>query len=247
MSEEKKVSLPEKRAILRFLSGENNKEIIKLRRAATIFGREKGDIILNDHEISATHCQIQYINHDYHLFDMNSSNGTFCNDQAVVRIKLNSGDRIRIGQTDFLFQLEHADDVQHISTIFQASKEVYPPNEKTSIVDSLIEHERHNSQRWELVITTTYPNRHQEEHCLSQNLVYLGRATSFGLFAEDPELSRRHLMIKANDLGEVFIEDQNSTNGSFLNGKRIQGIHQVKPSDQIRIGSCELRLKTIAR
>jgi pSer/pThr/pTyr-binding forkhead associated (FHA) protein len=50
--------------------------MVKLRRDATILGREKGDILIKDREISSTHCQIQFIEGVYHIFDMNSTNGT---------------------------------------------------------------------------------------------------------------------------------------------------------------------------
>jgi len=96
----------EKRGVLYRMSGSGQSEAVKLRRDATIFGREKGDIIVNDHEISSTHCQIQEINGVYHVFDMNSTNGTFVNNERIVKAKLKDGDIITVGQTSFKFKLE---------------------------------------------------------------------------------------------------------------------------------------------
>jgi pSer/pThr/pTyr-binding forkhead associated (FHA) protein len=50
-------------------------------------------------------------------------------------------------------------------------------------------------------------------------------------------------MVKVNDTGEIFIEDQGSTNGSFLNGKRITGMHLVGPQDEVRVGTSTLKIR----
>ncbi len=50
-------------------------ELIKLRRDSTIFGRSKGDVIIDDREVSSTHCQFQVLGSDVFVFDMNSTNG----------------------------------------------------------------------------------------------------------------------------------------------------------------------------
>src|SRR6476661_2387386 len=110
----------EKRGVLYFLSNASGDEAVKLRRDATIFGREKGDIIIQDHEVSSTHCQIQNIGAVYHIFDMNSTNGTFVNNERIVKAKLNHGDIITVGQSTFRFQLEDESSVRHIATIFKA-------------------------------------------------------------------------------------------------------------------------------
>ena len=96
-----------------------------------------------------------------------------------------------------------------------------------------------------LRIDVIYGNGQQEVIDLTQKLVFLGRASSFGLFDQDPEMSRKHLLVKLNETGEVFVEDQGSTNGSFINGRRINGMHQVSPTDEIRIGLCRLTIATV--
>lgn len=233
------------RAILSISSGNEKYETIKLKKAGTIFGRENGDILLNDSEVSSTHCQIQYIEGDYYLFDMNSSNGTLLNGKPIVKQKLKTNDLIVIGKTKLTFTLESEQSVQHISTISQTSKELYAGHEKISIVDSLIEKEKQDNINVSLLITVSYRNTPAEEHIIKQKSLYLGRATSFGPFEHDESISRRHLLIKLNENGDVFIEDQGSANGSFLNEKKIHGLHLVSPDDLIRIGSCTIKLKAL--
>lgn len=232
-----------KRGILYPIENGKAREIIKLRRDATIFGREKGDIIVNDHEVSSTHCQIQDINSIYHIFDMNSTNGTFVNNERIIKAKLNHGDIITLGQTSFRFQLEDEASVRHIATVFKSqNKKSFHDSNKTNLVDTLIEGDLRTNQTYLIILQVFYQDGSRDDIELSQRTLYIGRASSFGKFEQDPEISRKHLMVKVNDTGEIFIEDQGSTNGSFLNGKRITGMHLVSPQDEIKVGTSTLRI-----
>jgi pSer/pThr/pTyr-binding forkhead associated (FHA) protein len=239
---------PELRGVLYIVSGGDNapKEAIKLRRDSTIFGREKGDILINDHEISSTHFQIQNINDTFHIFDMNSTNGTFVNKSRIVRAKLAPGDFIGVGQTAFRFEIESEAQVRHISTIFNSSQQKKESlDQRASLVDTLIENELRDSKVWGIVINVTYGNGKSEEIKIEQNVTYIGRASSFGSFDQDNEISRKHLKIKVNEQGEIFVEDQGSTNGSFVNGLKITGLQPVTERDDIRVGFCKMRLRTL--
>ncbi|MES2745907.1 MAG: FHA domain-containing protein [Bdellovibrionota bacterium] len=229
----------DKRGVLVCISGKSQNELVKLRRDNTIFGREKADIIVSDLEVSATHCQIQCIEDTYHIFDMNSSNGTFVNGQRIVKARLKEGDVLEIGKTVFRFGLEDEKNVRHIPTLYSSTKK---SDKTTSLVDTLIERELKLANKVFLEIVVTYGNNHRETIELHQKVAYIGRASSFGSFDQDTEISRKHLMIKLNDTGEVFIEDQGSTNGAFLNGQKITGMHRVQPTDEVRVGRCVLKI-----
>lgn len=233
--------MKEKRGVLVCISGKRKDEIVKLRRDNTIFGREKADIIVSDAEVSATHCQVQNIDDNYHIFDMNSSNGTYLNGERIVKAKLVEGDVIEIGKTSFRFALEDEKNVRHIPTLFTSSSA--KSKDKThSLVDTLIEDELNSSKHVQLIIKVVYGNGHKEVIELQQKVAFIGRASSFGQFDQDTEISRKHLMIKLNDTGEIFVEDQGSTNGSFINGEKINGMHIVKASDEIKVGKCLLSI-----
>ncbi len=230
----------ELRATLTFLSGDHADEVIKLRRDATIIGREKGDVTINDSEISATHCQIQEIGGVYHIFDMNSTNGTFVNNERVVKAKLKENDLITIGNTSFRINLKEEQGIRHISTVFKSMKG--DKSKSSSLIETLIESELSNTHIHGIRIEATYGNGQKDVIELQQRMVYIGRASSFGHFDKDTEISRKHLLIKLSNTGEVFIEDQGSTNGSLLNGKKIKGMHQVHPNDIVQVGDTKLRI-----
>lgn len=228
------------------LDPSGGQEMIKLRRDATIFGREKGDIILDDIETSSTHCQVVHIRGEYFVFDMNSTNGTYVNNQKILKHKLEPGDVVNMGTTQFRFAMEAAANVGHIATIFKRKEEPQLKDHRTSVVDSLIETELSTAvNNTQIHLEVIYHDGGGEDFTLNQRVIYLGRASSFGKFDKDPEISRKHLLVKLNDSGEIFIEDQGSTNGTTLNGQAIQGMHQITPSDVVQIGLTKIRVRAI--
>lgn len=57
----------------------------------------------------------------------------------------------------------------------------------------------------------------------------------------DPEVSRRHARIRQLDAGPA-VEDIGSSNGTFINGRRIQGITPLSAGDRVRFGRTIWRL-----
>jgi pSer/pThr/pTyr-binding forkhead associated (FHA) protein len=70
--------------------------------------------------------------------------------------------------------------------------------------------------------------------------IMLGRSPSADLRIDDPFASASHARIFPR--GQfMYIEDMGSTNGTFLNGRQLQGTQQLSPADSIRIGDTEYR------
>ena len=69
----------------------------------------------------------------------------------------------------------------------------------------------------------------------------IGREGS-DIVVADPEVSRRHAAIREHD-GGVAIEDLGSTNGTFVNGERIEGLHSLSDGDTVRLGNTTWRLR----
>lgn len=80
--------------------------------AATTIGRAaECTIPVRDRYLSRKHAEIHASNGGWILKDCGSANGTFVNGDRVVKERpLNSGDRIRIGDTELVFQSEAATD-----------------------------------------------------------------------------------------------------------------------------------------
>lgn len=62
------------------------------------------EIVIKDPYISKKHLRIVKDEDDYFLEDLKSANGTYINgDRVMDVVKLNNGDRITVGQVEFLF------------------------------------------------------------------------------------------------------------------------------------------------
>jgi pSer/pThr/pTyr-binding forkhead associated (FHA) protein len=86
---------------------EFNQEVLRdypLRsRSITIGRQEDNTIVLDNPRVSGYHARIDKTGSDYILTDLQSTNGTFVNNENVVSQKLLHGDRIRIGEHILLF------------------------------------------------------------------------------------------------------------------------------------------------
>ena len=72
-------------------------------RSITIGRQEDNTIVLDNPRVSSYHARIDRAASDYILTDLQSTNGTFVNNDNVVSQKLLHGDRIRIGEHILLF------------------------------------------------------------------------------------------------------------------------------------------------
>lgn len=67
----------------------------------------------------------------------------------------------------------------------------------------------------------------------------VGRSSQADLVLIDPEVSRNHARFESAD-GIVYLNDMQSTNGTFLNGHRIAEPIEVRPGDRVDVGNARL-------
>lgn len=76
--------------------------IIPMKNITTLGRKEDNSIILNDKFISSNHARIYVKDNTIVLEDLNSTNGTFVNEQKVIgKIRVGVNDSIRLGSTVF--------------------------------------------------------------------------------------------------------------------------------------------------
>src|SRR5262245_43081037 len=68
----------------------------------------------------------------------------------------------------------------------------------------------------------------------------LGRAPSSLVYLDDPEVSRTHALVRADPEGGFLLLDLGSSNGTFLNDRRIVAATRLKSGDIVRVGSTSL-------
>jgi phosphoserine phosphatase RsbU/P len=85
------------------------------------------DVHLRDLTISRRHARIQQIDGKFILEDLASGNGTFVNDQGILRHQLKDGDIVRIGSLHFVFEIvSQPTDTLTLSDSANGSNEIEP-------------------------------------------------------------------------------------------------------------------------
>src|SRR3954454_585934 len=81
------------------------------------------------------------------------------------------------------------------------------------------------------------------EHTIDSELT-VGREGCDVVLA-DPEVSRRHAALRVSGDG-VAVEDFGSTNGTFVNDQRVQGVRALQDGDVVRFGNTVWELRGAA-
>ena len=74
-----------------------------------------------------------------------------------------------------------------------------------------------------------------QEHPLQNVVSRMGRAVENEIVILDKRSSREHALIRREGRKSI-LEDMGSTNGTYLNGERLQQAVQLRDGDQIRVG-----------
>lgn len=194
----------------------------------TTIGRSaNNDIVIADPRTSRRHVEIVNDNGQFWAVDAGSANGFYVNDQQVQRAQLQSGDLITIGLVRMCFQLgENPSQSGSKAPSVPVSTVMLDPN----AVSQLLNHA--NLQNPPTVI---------DEHLLLHIDLRARPVTSFGrdqlgndVLLDNPQISRHHLQI-ANRNGSFAATDLNSTNGTYVNGQRIQAVI-LNDGDIVNIG-----------
>ena len=76
---------------------------------STVIGREpsRAGVVLRDPNVSRTHAQLSYDGRDWHITDLNSTNGTLVNDCDIQDCVLRDGDLITLGLINLEFRENH--------------------------------------------------------------------------------------------------------------------------------------------
>lgn len=210
------------RALLK--SAEGN-VLLTLANRPVIIGRSRNagcDLVLEgDRQISRRHARIEWDASagNYVIYDLQSTNGLFVNEQRVDNRVLRSGDRIRLGKTVLVFD----------------SSELPPPKEQSA---SNVE----ETATRPAATLTLYPDTPQEEVIPLPSEALIGRALTADIVIEEPEVAMRHAMIRWNG-NEWQIEDLGSTSGTAVNERLLTPRKPLalQSGDLIYIGKTTLR------
>jgi pSer/pThr/pTyr-binding forkhead associated (FHA) protein len=70
--------------------------------------------------------------------------------------------------------------------------------------------------------------------------IVIGTAADCDIVVQDDYASSRHARVTRSEDGRVWVEDLASTNGTWVNGRRVWGPQQLVHGDRLRIGKREV-------
>jgi pSer/pThr/pTyr-binding forkhead associated (FHA) protein len=205
--------------------------IYELTGDVVVVGRgAKSDIVLQDNEVSRSHCRFLRVLADYELHDLDSANGTFVNGQRVLEPWLLQDDCIvEIGDS-ITFHFERGTtsiDNKKVKDIPKVSKKGSEfETEESQVI------KRHPY----LILSITSRGDAHEVFPLTEQSMSLGRDLSNTIVIQEPEVSRYHLRFTYSENGYT-VQDLGSTNGTTLNGAPLNETQVLRFDDVLQIGS----------
>ena len=89
------------------ISGRLKGNVFSIENSPVVIGRDRSaTLCIADASVSRRHSQIEKEDDQFVILDLESLNGTFINDVPVKRRPLQHGDRVRIGDSQFLFLMQ---------------------------------------------------------------------------------------------------------------------------------------------
>lgn len=220
------------------LSGSAEQVTYRLQESSTTLGSASfNTVILQGRSVAKEHCRIQKQGDSFVLQDLGSSIGTLVNSQPVATQILVDGDEIEIGE--FVFLYHHEED-------FESGTLDYSEGDATQL-DIEPEPEEHTDEQFELEPATVKLLLFRGGELLSEQVIgqgetVIGRDKRSHCVVDEANVSRQHcrLLVEGD---QFFLEDLNSSNGTYVNKQKISGKVAISPNDEIMIGRVELVLQ----
>jgi hypothetical protein len=91
------------------------------------------------------------------------------------------------------------------------------------------------------LVVTSQGHLQGRQVLLTGDVLMIGRAEDNHLRLDDPYVSRHHALVRATG-NVVLVEDNGSSGGVYVNGRRIDRPTSLQPGDVVRLGRLDLQL-----
>src|SRR6185436_8556484 len=191
---------PDSRLRITFTSGTRAGSSVELAGSVVRIGRAEGSAVWTpaDRVVSAQHAKIVRLDSGYVLIDLESRNGTYLGGHRVERSPLRHGDVVGLGPGGPEIKVEI----------------LAPARAAASGATVVI-------PRFEELAARRQDGVFLDEATVGETPLVVGRAEDAGLRLDSPIVSREHARFTRGD-GGLTVEDLDSSNGTFLDGKRIE-------------------------
>lgn len=178
-------------------------DILYIKSGEVTIGRsDQCNLRLEDSYISRLHAKVYLKQDSYFIADLNSKFGVSVNGRKISEQRLNSGDAILLGKKTLIFTNPAQED------------------DNKTMADPIVESISTKSGRF-ILVRITSPGETKEHFTLTPEGVTIGRnGGNNTLKLNDFSVSKNHARVWL-EKGKIYIEDLNSTNGTFVGDQMI--------------------------
>ena len=203
---------------------------------------EDNHLVLRDAKVSRHHLRfVRQPDGSYVAEDIDSANGTWIGDYRIARIALSDGMTLRVGPFTMIAQSAHGANSGN-ETIVQGVQGAQRSRGDETIVlgpsGSASTAAPPSTPDWRLVVTDAQGERRVP---LTGERFTMGRSATNDLVLRDTNISSRHAHIERRGTNLMIVDD-NSTNGTFLNGNRVTAAALI-PGGILTIGDTRITLE----
>ena len=209
---------------LTFTSGTREGSSIELAGSVFRMGRAQECAVWtpSDSMVSAQHAKVVRLPTGYVLIDLESTNGTYLNGRRIQRATLADGDVVRLGAGGPEIRIQ-----------------VLSPDRAAVASAATI-----SIPRFAELAGRKTRGSHVKDYVLGPGVSTVGRDPASAVHLESPIVSRLHARLTRH--GEtVTVEDLDSANGTYLNGRRVSR-SEVAPGDLLVVGPFQLVVERAA-
>ncbi len=183
----------------------------------TIGRGRKNEIIIQDNEVSRTHCRLVRVLDDYEIHDLGSTNGTFVNGQKIDESGWLLSERCIVELGDSI------------------TLEYQPSENSTATLPPIVSVTGALKEKIYYLVIKQKSQETPEIYVLDRPTITIGRDTDNDIVLDEPEVSRHHMRLALEESGYTP-EDLNTVNGTTLNTKPLLKKKRLKSGDVLAIG-----------
>lgn len=219
-----------------------------------VVGRKRGDLILDDPLVSASHCRIVHKDGGFVLQDLGSTNGTMVDGRMVREQVLRPGAEIAIGSSRMILFVGAEEDLAETSDAQRAAAphleiawlldeelvELRGPAERSRSSADVIGQDLRLPPGLNAVAEIMAGPDAGKVFRFTRGNVSVGRRHG-EIPLSDVEVSRHHAVIEIFGREMIFLRDLGSTNGTYHNGRRVQ-VAKLEDGDSVGCGKTVMKL-----
>jgi len=240
-------------------SGPLKGQVVNLEeKSEWLIGRDPDqcNFVIEDTTVSRKHCKIYKTPDGFIIKNLSITNPVEVNDESIDEYLLKEKDKIKIGETYFLFTILSEEDIKQ-EPIEEYVKEEIPEEkieeEKEEFPEEIIEEPTEETIFEEsleeiptsLILEAAFilkvisgPNAGSEFGMEKSKSYIIGKDPSAAdIIFTDLSVSKRNTKITIDDNKNIFVEDLNSKNGTYVNNVKIEEKTQIISNDLITIGT----------